>query len=64
MPYKVALLTSAAVYSLITGLLLALQFMLDDVPVYLRTLLITAILVPTMVYVAIQLIMRFLPAVY
>ena len=52
MPHKLAFLTWAVVYPLITGLLLVLEPMLDGLPVYLRTLLLTAILVPVMVYLA------------
>ena len=52
MPHKLAFLTWAVVYPLITGLLLLLEPMLDGLPVYLRTLLLTAILVPVMVYFA------------
>lgn len=52
MEHKLALLTWAVIYPLITGLLLVLEPMLGGVPVYLRTLLLTAILVPLMVYVA------------
>ena len=58
MPHKLALLTWAVVYPLITGILLLLEPVLGDVPVYLRTLLLTAILVPTMVYLAMPLATR------
>ena len=58
MPHKLALLTWAVVYPLITGLLLLLEPVLGDVPVYLRTLLLTAILVPIMVYLAMPLATR------
>lgn len=49
---RVALLTWAVVYPLITGLLMVLEPMLNGLPMPLRTLVLSAIMVPIMVYVA------------
>ena len=50
--HKLALLTWAVVYPLITGLLVILEPWLSGLALPLRTLLLTAILVPAMVYLA------------
>ena len=53
--HKLALLTWAVVYPLITGLLVVLEPWLTGLALPLRTLLLTAILVPAMVYLAMPL---------
>ncbi len=50
--HKLAALTWAVVYPLITVLLAVLEPLLDGVPMPLRTLMLSAIMVPAMVYVA------------
>jgi len=50
--HKLALLTWALVYPMITGLLAVLEPFVDSLPIALRVLLLTAIMVPAMVYVA------------
>lgn len=50
--HKMALLTWAVVYPMITLLLAALGPLIGDVAMPLRTLLLTAIMVPAMVYLA------------
>ena len=56
--HRRALLTWAVVYPLITVLLTLLDPVLTGLPIYLRTLLLTAMLVPVMVYVAMPLATR------
>ena len=50
-PHKTALLTWAVIYPLITGLLFALDPLMGHLGLPLRTLLVTLIVVPLMVYV-------------
>lgn len=56
--HRQALLTWAVVYPLITALLTILDPVLTGLPIYLRTLLLTAMLVPVMVYIAMPLATR------
>lgn len=50
--HRMALLTWAVVYPLVTTLLMALEPLVGGLPVPVRTLLLSAILVPVMVYLA------------
>ena len=50
--HKRALLTWLVVYPLITGLLAVLEPLLDGLALPLRTLLLSALMVPVMVYLA------------
>lgn len=50
--HKMAFLTWAIVYPLITGLLVLLEPFLSPVPLPIRTLILTMMMVPTLVYVA------------
>lgn len=50
--HRMALLTWAVVYPLITTLLAVLEPLVGGLPVPLRTLVVSAILVPVMVYLA------------
>ena len=56
--HRQALLTWAVVYPLITALLNLLDPVLAGWPIYLRTLLLTLMLVPLMVYIAMPLATR------
>ena len=51
--YKIALLTWIAIYPLITIILAIFGEQLSQLPLPLRTLLLTAVLVPVMVYCAV-----------
>lgn len=51
--YKTALIIWMAIYPLITGILWAFGPYLMEIPLMLRTLILTGVLVPIMVYVAI-----------
>ena len=53
--HKKALLTWLVVYPLITGLLALLEPRLDGLALPLRTLLLSAIMVPVMIYLALPL---------
>lgn len=50
--HKMALLTWAIVYPMITALLATLEPLLSDVALPLRSLLLTLIMVPTLAYIA------------
>lgn len=50
--HKMALLTWALVYPMITALLAVLEPLLSDVALPLRSLILTLIMVPTLVYTA------------
>ncbi|MEM8906202.1 MAG: hypothetical protein AAGD05_00020 [Bacteroidota bacterium] len=56
--YKIALLTWIAIYPLITAILLVFGESLAQLPVPLRTLVLTMVLVPLMVYWAVPLLRR------
>ena len=49
--YKVAAITWLAIYPALTGTLALLSPVLAPLPLFLRTLVVTAVLVPIMVYV-------------
>ena len=51
-PHKTAILTWVVVYPIITILLICLEPFLRDVALPIRTLILTAIMVPIMVYLA------------
>ncbi len=53
--HKLALLTWAVVYPMITLLLIGLEPLVRDLATPLRTLILTALMVPAMVYVAMPL---------
>ena len=50
--HKLAILTWSVVYPMITGLLIVLEPILEDLATPLRTLVLTAIMVPAMVYLS------------
>ena len=50
--HKLALLTWVVVFPMITGLLAVLEPLVGSLPIALRALVLTAIMVPAMVYVA------------
>lgn len=59
---RLALVTWAVVWPLITGLLLALDHVVADLPVPLRTLILSGLMVPIMSYAAMPLALRALRA--
>ena len=50
--HKLALLTWVVVFPMITGLLAVLEPLVGSLPIALRALVLTAIMVPAMIYVA------------
>ncbi len=56
--YKIAVITWLAIYPLITILLVLFGDLLIQIPLLLRTFLLTAVLVPTMVYFAVPTLQR------
>ena len=56
--HKTALLTWAVVYLLITTLLALFEPLLQGLPLPVRTLILTAVMVPAMAYVALPLALR------
>ena len=50
--HKLALLTWAVVYPIITGLVLGIEPLVGDLATPLRTLILSVLMVPTMVYLA------------
>lgn len=63
--HKLAFITWLGIFPLITGLLIALEPLMQSWPVVARTFVLTAVLVPLMVYVVVPLLSRaFAPWLY